>query len=84
MYIESELTDSPENSYIKKELKAAAKKLVKKLPDKYKDVVILRIYADLSFKQIASIMNISESSAKVMYFRAKAMLKEEFENEHYM
>ena len=84
MYIDSEMCDSPENSYIKGELKEAARRLVKKLPQKYKDVVILRVYAELSFGEIAKVLDISESSAKVIYFRAKKLLKEEFENEFSM
>lgn len=82
MYIENEMCDSPETSYIKNELKCAARRIVKKLPQKYKDVVVLRVYAELSFAEIAKALDINEGSAKVIYFRAKKMLKEEFEREY--
>ena len=82
MYIENEMCDSPEASYIKNELKCAARRIVSKLPPKYKDVVILRVYAELSFAEIAKALDINEGSAKVIYFRAKKMLKEEFEREY--
>jgi RNA polymerase sigma-70 factor (ECF subfamily) len=52
------------------------------LPQKNLEVVALRIYAELSFKQVAEAMGISESSAKVLYFRAKTMLKEKLEHEY--
>ena len=55
---------------------------VQKLPQKYKDVVFLRIYAELPFSQIAEILSITENSAKVVYYRAKNMLRKDlFENE---
>lgn len=55
---------------------------VQRLPQKYKDVVFLRIYAELPFSQIAEILSITENSAKVVYYRAKNMLRKDlFENE---
>ena len=55
---------------------------VQKLPQKYRDVVFLRIYAELPFSQIADILSITENSAKVVYYRAKNMLRKDlFKNE---
>lgn len=51
------------------------------LPEKYRDVVILRIYADLTFSQVASALDITENSAKVIFFRAKTKLSEELKDE---
>ena len=56
--------------------------LLLELPQKNLEVVALRIYAEMSFKQVAESMGISESSAKVLYFRAKNMLKEKLEHEY--
>ena len=50
---------------------------VKKLPKKYRDVVFLRIYAELPFSQIADILSITENSAKVVYYRAKNALRKD-------
>lgn len=58
------------------------KHAVSKLPDKYRDVVVLRIYADLPFGQIAKVLNITENSAKVIFHRAKKILKEELIDEY--
>jgi beta-galactosidase/beta-glucuronidase len=55
-----------------------------KIPAKYRDVVMLRIYADMPFSQVAAALDISESSAKVIYFRAKKMLMEELKDEFAM
>lgn len=72
---------STESGVIKQELYMKLNELLSKLPDKYKDAVIYRAYADMSFKQVAEIMNISENSAKVLFFRAKNMLREGLSNE---
>lgn len=49
------------------------------LPEPYRNVVILRIYAEISFKEIAAQYAKSESWARVMYFRGKNMLEERME-----
>lgn len=69
--------DDPEeiiiNSYESKRVRDA----VQSLPQKYRDVVFLRIYANLPYEEIASYLKISQSSAKVIFHRAKEMLKKE-------
>ncbi len=72
---------TPEEAVDRKELIAILQQMVDKLPEKYKDVVLLRAYGDLPFKQVAAVLNISENSAKVIYFRAKKLLMEEIEDE---
>ena len=54
------------------------------LPKKYKDVTILRAYADMSYAQIGDALGISENSARVIYFRAKKMLMEAIQDEYDM
>jgi len=49
----------------------ALRRIVDRLPEKYRDVVILRIYGDLPFTEIARSLKISENSAKVLFYRAK-------------
>ena len=46
------------------------------LPQKQKMVLTLRIFQELPFKVVASILNISENSAKVNYHHAIQRLKE--------
>ncbi|WP_458408266.1 RNA polymerase sigma factor [Anaerotignum sp.] len=72
---------SPEEYVNKKDVENAVRKIVENIPKKYRDVVLLRIYAELPFSQIAQILKISESSAKVIYFRAKKMLMEVLQHE---
>ena len=52
-----------------------------RLLKKYRDVVLLRIYAELPFSQIALALKISENSAKVIFFRAKKKMMEVLKDE---
>ena len=54
------------------------------MPEKYRDVVMLRLYAELPFSEIAETLKITENSAKVLFHRAKKMLTEELRNEYYV
>ncbi len=78
-YMDGECT--PEEHLHKKDVEKAVRQMVEKIPKKYRDVVLLRIYAELPFSQIALILKISENSAKVIYFRAKKMLMEVLKHE---
>lgn len=51
------------------------------LPPKYSEVLILRIYGELPYEEIARKLKISVSSAKVIFFRAKNYIKEALLNE---
>lgn len=67
---------SPEDALLRREREQKVRQALKLLPDRSRDVVLLRIYGDLPFKEIAGLLEISESSAKVIFFRAKATLRE--------
>ena len=67
----------PEHLIQQKFLASYVNECVTKLPQKYRDVVFLRIYAELPFSQIAEILSISENSAKVVYYRAKNALRKD-------
>lgn len=52
---------------------------VKKLPEKYRVVIILHYYDSLPVKEIAEILKISESAIKKRLERARNMLRKEME-----
>ncbi len=56
----------------KKEMIRAA---VERLPEKLKSVLILKEYADLNYKQIGTVLHISESNVKVRVHRARKMIE---------
>ncbi len=72
---------TPESEFIQKSVQMDLRQKIAQLPDNYRDVVILRTYAELSFSDIAKIMKTSESSAKVIFFRAKKKLRKAVEYE---
>ncbi len=80
---DDELSD-PEYIYERTAERADVRKALNSLPDKYKDVIIYRIFADMSYAQIADALGITENSAKVIFFRGKKMLLEVLESEYYV
>ena len=64
--------------------KANIRALLEKLPEKYRDVIMYRIYADMTYAQTAKAMGITENSAKVLFFRAKKKLMEDLQNGDYL
>jgi len=74
--------DQPEEQIERKAVIEAVRRVISRLPQKYADVVMLRVYSELPFAQIAKTLGITENSAKVIYCRAKTMLMEELKNEY--
>ncbi len=54
-----------------------AHKILHTLKEPYKEVFTLRVFAELSFKQIGEIFSKSDSWARVVYYRAKNKIMEE-------
>ena len=53
--------------------------IIRRLPEKQRTIFQLREVEDLSYKQIAEVMNISEEQVKVNIFRARHKIKTFFE-----
>jgi len=83
-FIAEDEGETPENIVEGKELISAVKASLKKLPAKYRDVLMLRLYADMPFSKIAELLSISENSARVLFFRAKNTIEEDLANERYL
>ena len=49
---------------------------VSQLPDKYRKVVELRYYEELSYEEIAERLNLTLSNVKIQLLRAKNMLSQ--------
>lgn len=56
-------------------------RLICKLGDNYRDVVVLKYYYDLMDKDIAKLLNISEANIRVRLSRARSLLKSMCEKE---
>lgn len=65
-----------EQGLIEKEERELLQKAIMELPDKYRDVMIYRIYYELSYEKVAETMDISVPSAKVLFHRAKKKIQD--------
>ncbi len=79
-----EEVSSPEYIYERTAVSDNVRELISKVPEKYRDVIIYRVYADMSFAQIGAALNITENTAKVTFHRAKKLLLKELKNGDYM
>ena len=72
-----DMGDTPEEACLRSFKSKEIRRVIEKLPKNYRDVVILRVYADLTFPDVANALGISTSSAKVIFHRAKKIISEE-------
>lgn len=77
----SDDSPSPEDLFVKKDEQMTLYRMIQKLDAVAKDVVYLRIFAELSFKEIADIVGKSENWARVVFYRSKNKLKGWMNNE---
>ena len=82
---ETELLNLPDNKNnvadeVTSRLEALAiQKILEELDEPYKEVFMWRVYAELSFKEIAGIFNKNENWACVTYHRARNQIKKRLE-----
>ena len=78
-------TVSPENverDLIQKEQAREIIAAVQNLDDPYKEVFSLRVFSELSFREIGNVFGKNDSWARVTYHRAKLKIKEELKDEY--
>lgn len=63
--------DNPEEHFSNKELSLKIQKTMHKLSARYKSVILLRDYNDLSYKEIAVVLELSETAVKSLIHRAR-------------
>lgn len=69
--------DTPEEEYIRKEKQKMVQDAIMKLPDKYREFLILFHHRNLSYQEIMDITGESLTIVKNRLYRARQMLKEE-------
>ncbi len=82
--MESQLHDStktPEECCVQKDDHLRLYQQIQRLDGDAKDVVYLRIFGELSFKEIGSILGKSENWARVTFYRSKEKLKQEMKKD---
>mgnify|MGYP004619504597 CR=1 FL=1 len=68
--------ESTESQVISNEEKISLYKKMQKLDEKTREVIYLRITGELSFKEIATILDKTENWARITFYRGKNKLKE--------
>jgi len=66
--------DQPEEAVIERERRDEVQALLDELPAPYRATVILRYWYDLSYREIAEAMGITEGAVKSRLHRARRML----------
>ena len=68
------IDDSAETGLMKEESHEAVRVALNKLPENLRIVLILKEYGELSYREISSILSISEGNVKVRAYRAREKL----------
>lgn len=71
--------DNVESRFFDKDTAKRLHILLHNLKEPYKEVFTLRVFGELPFAQIGELFEKSDSWARVIFYRAKAKLKEEIE-----
>ncbi len=74
LYEEHRTQDSGETELLKKDAVEKAKNALDKLPTNLKEVIVLREYGELNYKEIGKVLGITEGNVKIRVFRARAQL----------
>ncbi|MGG0824505.1 sigma-70 family RNA polymerase sigma factor [Paenibacillus turicensis] len=74
---EEQITNVPEQNYLSKELREEFRKLLQTLPEQCRLIIVLRYSNELSYREIASIVGVSESKVTNSIHRAKKKLKKQ-------
>lgn len=75
LYEDKRQQTSGETDYLKKETQKIAAEALAKLPQSLKEVIILREYGDLNYKEIGMVLGITEGNVKIRMFRAREQLE---------
>ncbi len=68
---------SPEDNLLNRESAFEIHRILHHLPEPYREVFSLRVFGELSFRQIGELFEKTESWARVTYHRARLKIKEE-------
>ena len=79
--LDIEALDTTEEQVISNDEKISLYRKMQKLDELTREIIYLRITGELSFKEIATILNKTENWARVTFYRGKQKLKEVDENE---
>ncbi|MFN2311521.1 MAG: RNA polymerase sigma factor [Spirochaetia bacterium] len=74
--------DTGERSYLRQETAGRVSAALDQLPEKLREVLVMKEFGDLSYREIAEVLKITESNAKVRVHRAREKLALTLEEEN--
>lgn len=74
--------DSPAAPLEAAELAAVTRRIVDQLPEKFRTILILREFEDLSYTEIANVLQIQLGTVESRLFRARQRFKDALERQH--
>jgi RNA polymerase sigma-70 factor (ECF subfamily) len=74
--LETSGDNEPENSFLLKENAAQIHRILHALDEPYKEVFMLRVFGELSYRDISLLFEKSENWARVVFFRAKTKISD--------
>ena len=79
LYVASDYSSNPFEQMMQKDRVQIVRQLVNELPEKQRSCIQLRDYEEKPYKEIASILGISEEQVKVNIFRARQTIKQKYQ-----
>ena len=77
-------SSNPEEQTVQRDRVQLVRRLIDTLPEKQRSIMQLRDFEGKSYKEIATILNVSEEQVKVNLFRARQTIKKKYvETENY-
>jgi RNA polymerase sigma-70 factor (ECF subfamily) len=80
MFWKTSQEPEPEEMAVSGEERGEVRELLKKLPEKYRMMIVLRYWYDLSYEEIAKTTALTLSNVKSRLFRAREILAKELQN----
>jgi RNA polymerase sigma-70 factor, ECF subfamily len=74
--LQSEKSKGPESQMVTNEQQEMVQELLQELPEDYRQAVVLRYWYEMSYDEIAEVMNTTVSAIKSRLFRARRLLAE--------
>ena len=74
-------TDDPETTYLKQQQADAVLSAIKRLPDKFREIIELKHFQECSYREMAEILGIPEGTVMSRLYNARMKLKEELSKE---
>ncbi len=80
---ETGAADSAEAAFFSEESRIELMKTMHHLPEILKEVIYMRVFGEMSFREIGEVMDHSENWARVTFYRAKVKLREEMNDDEH-